>query len=426
MIQDATPAPDPGPTDTDLPDAAPLSAMIEQEVLRAGLDRVLRAVRRHLGMDVAFISRFRASDRVFEHVDADRAAPICAGQSLSLQEGYCRGVVNGELPQCIPDTARLAATRAIPATAAVPIGAHLSVPILLESGAVYGTLCCFSYQPNSALSERDMALMRAFADVLAARIDEALATGERNRCVHEEICRALDRGAPRMVFQPIYRVGGRRAGVTGVEALARFDMEPFRGPDRWFESAERVGLRHELELAAIAHALPALEALPPSLFLAVNVSPGLILSGRLAAALAAWEGTRLMLEVTEHATITDYAALGAALAPLRARGVRLAVDDAGAGFASMRHILNLEPDLIKLDISLTRGIDGDTRRRALARGLVAFAHDIGCAIAAEGVETPAELDTLRGLGVDEAQGYLLDPPLGLDEVLRRRPAASAA
>ncbi|WGD29424.1 EAL domain-containing protein [Ancylobacter sp. WKF20] len=405
---------------------APLGAMIEQEVLRAGLDRVLRAVRRHLGMDVAFIARFGDTDRVFEYVDADGAAPIAAGQSLSLQEGYCQKVVSGELPQCIPDTAVLPATREIPATVAVPIGAHMSVPISLESGAVYGTLCCFSYVPNPDLTARDMRLMHAFADVLAARIDEALAAGARSRGLHEEIRRALEGGAPRMVFQPIYRVGGGRPGVTGVEALARFDGEPLRGPDRWFETAEAVGLRHELELAAIAHALPALERLPRALFLALNVSPCLILSGRLGPALAGVPGERLMLEVTEHATIADYAALETALCPLRARGIRLAVDDAGAGFASMRHILNLAPDMIKLDISLTRGIDGDARRRALARGLVAFAHDIGCAIAAEGVETPAELDTLRGLGVDEAQGYLLDPPLGLDEVLRRRPAASAA
>lgn len=403
----------------------PLAPMIEQELLHGGIDRVLRAVRQHLEMDVAFISRFRSRDRVFEHVDADTPPPIAAGQALTLQEGYCLKVVNGELPQCIPDTAALPAALEIPATTSIPIGAHLSVPIRLENGLTYGTLCCFSHRAHTGLGERDMRLMRAFADVIGARIDEAVAAGEEVRGFQGEVQRALAAGAPRMVFQPVYRIApgcapGER--LAGVEALARFDLDPARGPDRWFEVADRVGSGHELELRAIAHALPALAHLPAAALLSLNVSPGLILSGRIRAALAGVDAGRILLEITEHATIPDYAALAEALEPLRAQGLRLAVDDAGAGFASMRHILNIGPDMIKLDVSLTRGIDGDARRRALARGLVAFAHDIGCLITAEGVETASELEALRALGVDEAQGYLLAPPLPLDEALRRCPA----
>ena len=120
-----------------------------------------------------------------------------------------------------------------------------------------------------------------------------------------------------------------------------------------------------------------------------------------------------MLELTEHAGIADYNELAEALAPLRESGVRLSVDDAGAGFASLRHILNLRPDIIKLDIGLIRGIDADPARRALASALVGFAAEIGAVIVAEGIETPDELATLCALRVTYGQGYHLARPGGL-------------
>lgn len=399
--------------------SGPLTDLIEQNVLHAGLDRVLCTVRRHLGMDVAFISRFREVDRVFEHVDAEGTAPIQRGDVLSLEEGYCLKVVRGELPGCIPDTSRVSAAMRIPATRDISIGAHLSVPIRLESGTVYGTLCCFSHASDPTIGERDMALMHAFADVIGARIDEAVAADVVYRHDTHEIRHAMASGAPRMVFQPIYDLSRQR--MRGVEALARFDVPPARGPDRWFDMAERVGLGAELELKAVTEALPALDLLPPPMFLCVNVSPALVYADAFRAALAHRDVSRLVIEITEHVTVTDYAALCAALKPLRERGLRVAVDDAGAGFASMRHILNIEPSVIKLDMSLTRDIDTDDRRRALAKGLIAFAHEIGCFISAEGVETDGELGMLGALGVDMAQGYFFDRPLPLDDLLARLP-----
>lgn len=392
----------------------PLSEALEHEVVRAGLDRVLRMVREHLGMDVAFIARFRRRDRVFEHVDAEGEAPIAQGQALSLEEGYCRKVVRGELPSCIPDTSAVAAAMEIEATHALPIGAHLSVPIRVGAGAVYGTLCCFSRRRDPTLGEREMRMMHAFADVIAARIEEATAADRGRRHELRELRFAMSAGAPRMVFQPISAVEG--GGLKGVEALARFDRSPARAPDVWFEMARRVGLDHALEIQAVVNALPALDRLPPPVFLGINVSPGLILSGRLLPLLETVDTSRIMLEVTEHAIVADYESLVRALAPLRRSGLRLAVDDAGAGFASMRHILNLAPSTIKLDMSLTRDIDTDGRRRALARGLIAFAHEIGSSIVAEGIETASELDMLRGLGADLAQGFFLHRPMPIDEV----------
>jgi EAL domain-containing protein (putative c-di-GMP-specific phosphodiesterase class I) len=116
-----------------------------------------------------------------------------------------------------------------------------------------------------------------------------------------------------------------------------------------------------------------------------------------------------VLEITEHDAIEDYAALRAALAVLGPT-VRLAVDDAGAGYASFRHILELAPDLVKLDLGLIRGIDGDLARQALLAGMVHFAVKREILLVAEGIETGEELDVLRSLAIPCGQGYLLGRP----------------
>ena len=156
--------------------------------------------------------------------------------------------------------------------------------------------------------------------------------------------------------------------------------------------------------------------MPNDVYVAVNSSPAFVLSGALPELLQSVDVSRVVLELTEHASVTNYRELTDALAPLRALGLRIAIDDAGAGYASMRHILNLEPNLVKLDISLTRGIDKDRKRRALASALIAFARETDVGIIAEGVETSEELLTLQSLGVKRAQGYYLARPKPLAEL----------
>lgn len=395
--------------------SAPITNLLAHGVGHSGVAQVLRTVRKHLGMDVAFIAHFRETDRIFEHVDAEGAAPIQPGQTIPLEDGYCLKIVRGELPELIPDTAAVPAAMAIPATQAIPIGAHLSVPIELSSGAIYGTLCCFSRVANLTLGDRDLRMMRALGEVLAARIDEDLAGQRVKQQVADDIRRVLLSGAPRIVYQPIYSLA--TSTMVGVECLARFDVEPRQTPDVWFNLAHSVGLGPELELQAIENALGALRELPSSLSVSLNGSPDLILSGKLEALLAEADCSRVILEITEHAVVLDYELLLRALSPLRARGVRLAIDDAGAGYASMRHILHLKADVIKLDMSLTRDIDTDLSRRALAKGLIAFAHEIGSVITAEGVETETELATLRTIGADKVQGYFLGKPQAIENIL---------
>jgi EAL domain-containing protein (putative c-di-GMP-specific phosphodiesterase class I)/AmiR/NasT family two-component response regulator len=221
----------------------------------------------------------------------------------------------------------------------------------------------------------------------------------------------LDRRAIAIAFQPIADINDGR--VIGLEALSRFETEPLRGPDLWFAEAKEVGLGAELELVAIDVALAQLPEIPADMFVSINVSPEHVADGHLAAHLRSHPAERVVVEITEHAPVEDYSALLEHVSELRSRGTRLAVDDAGAGFASLQHILRLEPDFIKLDLSLTRDIDTDPVRRALASSLVTFAKEVGAYIVAEGIETAGEQGALSRLGVSLGQGYYLGRPAPL-------------
>jgi EAL domain-containing protein (putative c-di-GMP-specific phosphodiesterase class I) len=363
-------------------------------------------------MDVAFVSEFVARRRVFRQVDAGVSeAPIEVGGSDPLEESYCWRVVQRKLPELIPDTSAVPAAMAMPVTTALPVGAHLSVPIHLPDGRTYGTFCCFSFLPNRSLNERDTSVMRAFAEIIAQQIHRDIASARERREKVARIEGVLSDDQLSTVYQPIHRLKDGRC--VGFECLSRFSALPPRSPDVWFAEAAEVGLVIDLELAAIKKAVGGLPALPADCYLALNVCPETIASGRLLAALNSVPTERIVLELTEHAAIEDYAAVLAALDPIRRRGVRFAVDDAGAGYASFKHILTFQPDLIKLDVSLIRGIHDDRRRYALASALVSFARVARSAVVAEGVETPAELTALRQIEADHVQGYLLGRPMPL-------------
>jgi EAL domain-containing protein (putative c-di-GMP-specific phosphodiesterase class I) len=226
---------------------------------------------------------------------------------------------------------------------------------------------------------------------------------ERRR---DEIERFVAGEGVSMAFQPI--VDLRTRETVGNEALARFRSLPLRPPDEWFAEAVRLELGVQLELATVRQALAALPRLGEG-YLSVNCSHRAALSPDLAAALTP-VADRIVIEITEHEAIEDYADLSGALDALRSRGVRVAIDDAGAGFASLRHTLQISPDIVKVDISLTRDIDSDRGRRALAKALISFADEMDITIVAEGIETQAELDTLLELGVRYGQGYFLAEP----------------
>lgn len=170
-------------------------------------------------------------------------------------------------------------------------------------------------------------------------------------------------------------------------------------------------------MAAIAKALDALACLPDGLYLTVNCSPSTACGPALPLLLEGHRLDRLVLEITEQERFDDVEALKAALQPLRALGLRLAVDDTGAGYAGLQQILLLRPDIIKLDRFVVRAINRGPSRRALAAALAVFAAEVGCQIVAEGVEVAEGPEALRALGLETVQGYLLGRPASLADAL---------
>jgi EAL domain-containing protein (putative c-di-GMP-specific phosphodiesterase class I) len=252
-----------------------------------------------------------------------------------------------------------------------------------------------------ALRERTLGEIATFVGPL---LGPQLVTRDDVEQARSAIQRVLDLGAHWPVYQPVVEIA--TPGVVGYEALTRF-TDGVR-PDLRFAEAAAVGLGGELEVACVRAALEAAATLMEPAWLSLNASPPVILSGALAPLVAAAKRP-VVIELTEHVAIDDYPAIRGAIARL-GHGVRLAVDDAGAGYASLRHVLELQPHFVKLDIGLVRGIEGDPARQALVAGMVHFAGAISTQLVAEGIETEAEAATLVGLGVRLGQGFLLGRP----------------
>ena len=222
-------------------------------------------------------------------------------------------------------------------------------------------------------------------------------------------CRPLlaDEDDLTVVFQPIVDLAS--ATVAGYEALARFPGTA--APDVWFAAAAEAGLGAELEGLALHKALAALPDLPPNTFLTVNVSPHLLASPPVAAALAEPATLRrVVVELTEHMPAGDLDVLRAQTAMLRGRGALIAIDDAGSGHAGLQQLAEVRPQLVKLDRALVAGIDTDPVKLALAEMVGAFTSRIDAWLLAEGIETPGELAAFAGLGVPLAQGWLFGHP----------------
>jgi PAS domain S-box-containing protein len=285
------------------------------------------------------------------------------------------------------------------------IQALAHAPVVAD-GVVIGILAVGSAEDDamSHLSGQLGAIVD-FADLAGALLGRQVGDGREGRRLRTVIQRVIDEAAFAPVFQPI--VDMIRHRTVGYEALTRFaDGVP---PDVRFADADAVGLGNDLEHATLEAALRASSGLPPSRFVHLNVSPGFVHAGAGLRTLLQGARARIVLEVTEHAAVGDYAAFRSAIASI-GRPVLLAVDDAGAGFASFRHILELQPAFVKLDVSLVRGIDSDPGKQALVAGMHHFALKTQRRLIAEGVETDAEADALRALDVRLAQGFLFGRP----------------
>lgn len=365
--------------------------------------------RTHLDMDVAFVSEWIDGQQVFRHLDGQgETFDMRVDTGRPLEGSYCIRVMDGRLPNFVGDAAANPVVRDLDATRELGIGSYIGVPVRFSDGRFFGMLCCLSHTEEPTLNPRDVRFMEMLASLVAERLEADRAEQSGRQEVEDRVRAALVGELFDSYLQPIVRLADR--AVVGFEALTRFRGEHARTPDVWFAEARSVGLGTELELAAARLALRSLELLPSHAYLSLNFSPTALLDPRVAAVLKKQPAGRIVLEVTEHDEIEDYASLERTLQSLRATGLRLAIDDAGAGFSSFRHVIQLAPDIIKADVALTRGIDHDLARQALARSLARFARDTGAIIVSEGIETEAELRAVARLGVSVGQGYLLGRP----------------
>jgi len=396
----------PAPTLEGLSELARLSLDGSSEAI----ERILSLARAALDMDVALLGAFDG-DFVVEAVDGDNEwFDIEVGTRLPVERTYCGRMIKGELPHLIHDAAADERTADLPLTREAGIGAYIAAPIRLWDGTLYGTLCCLSRSAEPSLNDRDVRFLRVLAEIVADQVDREQLEGEKRKLEWSRIRAILDSDHMDIEFQPIFDLLDCR--IVSLEALARFWTEPMRPPSAWFAEATEVGLGVELELAAMRAALLRLDEFPADVAIALNVSPATALDTRFCELLLD-VAERVVIEITEHAQVDDYDALRAALAPLRERGAQLAIDDVGAGFANLRHILRLAPDIVKLDLSLTQEIARDPAREALASSLVGFAGGVGASIVAEGISSDEDLALLRTLGVDYGQGFHLARPSSL-------------
>jgi EAL domain-containing protein (putative c-di-GMP-specific phosphodiesterase class I) len=386
------------------------------------VQRLLAVVRTQLGMQAAWVSEFVGDQQVLRFVDAEQgAAAPEAGATFPLSASFCARVLDGRFPCLIPDARAVPEAVLLADSNDVEIGSYTGVPLVGPQGAAVGMLCAVSDRPNPGLSDRDVAAMRLLADLLRdlqrRAMTSADAVEERDR-LRRALTRVIDGTGRHAVLQPVVDLTLDRA--VAAEGLTRFTSPSpavpspgvERTPAQWFDDAARLGMRSELEVAAAEAVLDMVDGphLPPEVAVMVNLGPQTITSPAFSQLLHGRPLDRIVVEMTEHAPVADYALLEAVLQPYRAAGLRIAVDDAGAGYASLRHVLAVRPDLLKVDMALIRGVDTDLARQTLLTALASFATSTDCRLVAEGIETESELHAVQACGVELAQGYLLARP----------------
>ena len=251
----------------------------------------------------------------------------------------------------------------------------------------------------------DLPAVGEFASAAEALLAPALVARRDRAAARRRIGATIASASFRPVFQPIVDLA---SGTTvGFEALTRFDDGS--RPDLMFAAALECGMGTRLEQVTLEAAIRESRHLASGAWLSLNVSPALLAQRGTLVPLLADRSDPVVLEVTEHEAIKAYAPLREAMLRL-GPGVRLAVDDVGAGVANFNHLVELRPSFAKIDAGLVRGVDADPSRRAVIVGLVHFAADAGCQVIAEGIETEAERATVTELGVTLGQGYLLARP----------------
>jgi EAL domain-containing protein (putative c-di-GMP-specific phosphodiesterase class I) len=367
---------------------------------------LLQTAKKSLQLSVAFLSRLDGTTQHLEVVESSIPFLFKDGVTQRQDNTFCQAILDGKLPAVIPDVTAFPEAMKLP-TAKIPrIRSYVSTPVVLSDGTLYGTFCAFGLTSDKELGRRDKSLMDVLASAAAVIIEPELRAQERRTEIEDRLAPLMADGGPVVALQPIVDLAtGARVGA---EALSRFPAEWGKAPDVCFAEAHSIGAGHTLELLALERAAEHLQRVGG--YVAMNVSPATLLTPECGDLLGRLPLGRVLLELSEHDQVEDYVALNAVLAPFRAGGLRLAIDDVGAGFSSLRHIVVTAPDVIKIDRSIVTGLDTDPVLETLVRSLVTFSHDCDVRVVAEGVENEAEAGVLRALGVDYGQGWHFGRP----------------
>lgn len=375
-----------------------------------------------LQLSVAFLSRLDGTTQHLEVVESSVPFLFKEGATQRQETTFCQAILDGKLPAVIPNVKDFPEAMKLPAARLPRIRSYVSVPVILSDGTLYGTFCAAGLTSDKNLTKRDKSLMDVLAHAAAVILEPEVVEAGRRSEIEGRLLPIIEAGGPLVVLQPIVDLAtGYRIGS---EALSRFPQAWGKAPDVCFGEAHSVGLGDHLELLALERAAEHVSKV--SGYVALNVSPATLLTPATLAFLESIPLDRILLELSEHDAVEDYPALETVLAPLRARGMRLAIDDVGAGFSSLRHIVITGPDVIKLDRSIVDRVTDDHVLRTLVRSLVDFALGCSARVVAEGVETAQDAHTLRELGVHYGQGWYFGRPVAPAELPDYVPLPSRA
>jgi len=377
--------------------------------------KLLCTARSALGLTMSFLSRLDEDTQHLEVVET--GVPLIArdGATQRRATSFCQLILDGDLPPVIPDVRAFPQAMALPAARFPRIRSYVSVPVVLSDGTLYGTFCAAGLRSDRELQERDRALMEVLAQAAAMIVEPGFMSQRRHQEIETRLLPLLADGGPSIVLQPIVDLATR--AQVGVEALSRFPVAWGMPPDTCFAEAHEIGVAESLELQAVRRAVDeATRVLPAGQYVGVNLSPGSLLHPDTDAVLSSLPLDRILLELSEHDPVDDYDALNSAVDAWRARGLRLAIDDVGSGFSSMRHIVLTRPDVIKLDRGIVDGVAEDRVLATLIGSMVSLAAGIGARTVAEGVEREADAGALQDLGVDLGQGWCFGRPVPAAEL----------
>jgi len=390
----------------------PLTGLATYRHFHGALGRELaRAQRGHtpVALVVIGIDQFKQINDLHGHPGGDDVLRAVAKQlRMAVRAGDFIARVGGDefalvLPDTEPELAHDIAERARAGIGRIPThGRRLACSAGIAFSPSDGR------DPSTLLELADGALQWAkrSGGAQTRRYDPRRVTTLSSREQHAEVMSRLNRpGAIVTAFQPLLDL--TTGAVVGYEALARFPYDARREPEAWFAQARRCGLGAELEAQAIRIAL--CHERPPGVYLSLNASPSALASPVILETLPS-DMSDLVIEITEHEPASDDTALKVALAEIRARGGRIAVDDAGSGYAGLQQLMRIRPDIIKLDRSLIDGVRHDPARKALTEFFVRFADRLGARVCAEGLESIDDLVAVAGFGVSVGQGFAIARP----------------